>query len=80
MLFNYYYYILRTEIHHNFLLNLVFSVNTEMLIVEEPSYPQESAHSEIEIRNDSFMLTTQNNRNETHDNCGETIVSGFLQF
>ncbi|XP_005499605.2 double-strand-break repair protein rad21-like protein 1 [Columba livia] len=49
---------------------------TEMLIVEEPSYPQESAHSEIEIRNDSFMLTTQNNRNETHDNCGETIQDG----
>ncbi|KAM9260348.1 double-strand-break repair protein rad21-like protein 1 [Cariama cristata] len=48
---------------------------TEMLIVEEPSYLQESAHSETErkIRNDSFMLTSQNNRNETDDNCGETI-------
>ncbi|KAM6340267.1 double-strand-break repair protein rad21-like protein 1 [Alca torda] len=48
---------------------------TEMLIVEEPSYLQESAHSETErkIRNDSFMLTSQSNRNETDDNCGETI-------
>ncbi|KAM9648270.1 double-strand-break repair protein rad21-like protein 1 [Morphnus guianensis] len=48
---------------------------TEMLIVEEPSYLQESAHSETErkIRNDLFMLTSQNNRNETDDNCGETI-------
>ncbi|NXS46047.1 RD21L protein, partial [Balaeniceps rex] len=46
---------------------------------EEPSYLQESAHSETErkIRNDSFMLTSQNNRNETDDNCGETIVSSF---
>ncbi|NXJ70712.1 RD21L protein, partial [Rostratula benghalensis] len=44
---------------------------------EEPSYLRESAHSETErkIRNDSFMLTSQNNRNETHDNCGETIQS-----
>ncbi|XP_026718174.1 double-strand-break repair protein rad21-like protein 1 [Athene cunicularia] len=51
---------------------------TEMLRVEEPSYPQESAHSETErkIRNDSFMLTSQNNRNETDDNCGETIQDG----
>ncbi|XP_014810887.1 PREDICTED: double-strand-break repair protein rad21-like protein 1 [Calidris pugnax] len=51
---------------------------TEMLIVEEPSYLQEKAHSETErkIRNDSFMLTSQNNRNETHDNCGETIQGG----
>ncbi|XP_075023168.1 double-strand-break repair protein rad21-like protein 1 [Calonectris borealis] len=51
---------------------------TEMLIVEEPSYLQESAHSETErkIRNDSFMLTSQNNRNETDDNCGETIQDG----
>ncbi|XP_074013556.1 double-strand-break repair protein rad21-like protein 1 [Numenius arquata] len=51
---------------------------TEMLIVEEPSYLQESAHSETErkITNDSFMLTSQNNRNETHDNCGETIQGG----
>nr|XP_010311755.1 PREDICTED: double-strand-break repair protein rad21-like protein 1 [Balearica regulorum gibbericeps] len=48
---------------------------TEMLIVEEPSYLQEPAHSEIErkIRNDSFMLTSQNSRNETDENCGETI-------
>ncbi|NXX58774.1 RD21L protein, partial [Scopus umbretta] len=46
---------------------------------EEPSYLQESAHSETErkIRNDSFMLTSQNNRNETDDNCGETLVSSF---
>ncbi|NWX73547.1 RD21L protein, partial [Alca torda] len=46
---------------------------------EEPSYLQESAHSETErkIRNDSFMLTSQSNRNETDDNCGETIVSRF---
>lgn len=53
-----------------------------MLIVEEPSYLQESAHSETErkIRNDSFMLTSQNNRNETDDNCGETIVSSFHKF
>ncbi|XP_040978715.1 double-strand-break repair protein rad21-like protein 1 [Aquila chrysaetos chrysaetos] len=51
---------------------------TEMLIVEEPSYLQESAHSETErkIRNDLFMLTSQNNRNETDDNCGETIQDG----
>ncbi|XP_009891710.1 PREDICTED: double-strand-break repair protein rad21-like protein 1 [Charadrius vociferus] len=51
---------------------------TEMLIVEEPSYLQESAHSETErkIRNDSFMLTSQNNRNETGHNCGETIQGG----
>ncbi|XP_042656714.1 double-strand-break repair protein rad21-like protein 1 isoform X2 [Tyto alba] len=49
---------------------------TEMLIVEEPCYLQESAHSETErkIRNDSFMLTSQNSRDETDDNCGETIV------
>ncbi|XP_009491098.1 double-strand-break repair protein rad21-like protein 1 [Pelecanus crispus] len=52
---------------------------TEMLVVEEPSYLQESAHSETErkIRNDSFMLTSQNNRNETDDNCGETIQDGM---
>ncbi|NWI28733.1 RD21L protein, partial [Sula dactylatra] len=48
---------------------------------EEPSYLQESAPSETErkIRNDSFMLTSQNNRTET-DNCGETIVSSFHKF
>ncbi|KAM6319389.1 double-strand-break repair protein rad21-like protein 1 [Podargus strigoides] len=48
---------------------------TEMLIVEEPSYPQESAHPETErkTRNDSFMLTSQNNRNEPDDNCVEMI-------
>ncbi|NXA25297.1 RD21L protein, partial [Ibidorhyncha struthersii] len=46
---------------------------------EEPSYLQESAYSETErkIRNDSFMLTSQNNRNETDDNCGETIQGGM---
>ncbi|NXL52079.1 RD21L protein, partial [Podilymbus podiceps] len=46
---------------------------------EEPSYLQESDHSETErkIRNDSFMLTSQNNRNETGDNCGETIMRLF---
>ncbi|XP_074965172.1 double-strand-break repair protein rad21-like protein 1 [Phalacrocorax aristotelis] len=51
---------------------------TEMLIVEEPSHVQESATSETErkIRNDSFILTSQNNRNEIDDNCGETIQGG----
>ncbi|NXS92314.1 RD21L protein, partial [Jacana jacana] len=49
---------------------------------EEPSYLQESAQSETErkIRHESFMLTSQNNRNETHDNCGDTIVSSFHKF
>ncbi|KAM6053527.1 double-strand-break repair protein rad21-like protein 1 [Chlamydotis macqueenii] len=48
---------------------------TKMLIVEEPSYLQESARSETErkISNDSFMLASQNNRNETDENCGRTI-------
>ncbi|NXR68032.1 RD21L protein, partial [Rhadina sibilatrix] len=48
---------------------------------EEPSYLQEPAHSETErkIRNDSFMLTSQNDRNETNENCGEIIVSSFPQ-
>lgn len=61
---------------------MFFFINTEMLIVEEPSYLQESAHSETErkIRDDLFMLTSQNNRNETDDNCGETIVSSFHNF
>ncbi|XP_066054949.1 double-strand-break repair protein rad21-like protein 1 [Chamaea fasciata] len=51
---------------------------TEMLPVEEPSYLQEPAHSETErkIRNDSFMLTSQNDRNETNENCGEIIEDG----
>ncbi|NWZ13352.1 RD21L protein, partial [Agelaius phoeniceus] len=42
---------------------------------EEPSYLQEPAHSETgrKIRNDSFMLTSQNDRNETNENCGEII-------
>ncbi|NXJ33224.1 RD21L protein, partial [Ciconia maguari] len=49
---------------------------------EEPSYLQESAHSETErkLRNDSFVSTTRNNRNETDDICGETIVSSFQKF
>ncbi|NXC85929.1 RD21L protein, partial [Cercotrichas coryphoeus] len=44
---------------------------------EEPSYLQDPAHSETErkIGNDPFMLTSQNDRNETNDNCGEIIVS-----
>ncbi|NXE12074.1 RD21L protein, partial [Lophotis ruficrista] len=48
---------------------------------EEPSYLQESARSETErkISNGSFMLASQNNRNETDENCGRTIVSSFLQ-
>ncbi|NWU41634.1 RD21L protein, partial [Hylia prasina] len=48
---------------------------------EEPSYLQEPAHSETErkIRNDSFMLTSQNDRNETNENWGEIIVSSFPQ-
>ncbi|KAM9527941.1 double-strand-break repair protein rad21-like protein 1 isoform 1-T1 [Guaruba guarouba] len=47
----------------------------EMLIVEEPSFLQDSAHSDTErkIRQDSFMLPSENNRNETDDHCGETI-------
>ncbi|XP_023795504.1 double-strand-break repair protein rad21-like protein 1 [Cyanistes caeruleus] len=51
---------------------------TEMLPVEEPSYLQEPAHSETErkIRNDSFMLTSQSDRNETNENCGEIIENG----
>ncbi|NXB22547.1 RD21L protein, partial [Rhagologus leucostigma] len=54
---------------------------TEMLPVEEPSHLQDPAHSETErkIRNDCFMLTSQNHRNETNENCGEIIVSGFPQ-
>ncbi|NWW63481.1 RD21L protein, partial [Ifrita kowaldi] len=49
---------------------------------EESSYLQESAHSETErkIRNYSFMLTSQNDRNETNENCGEIIVSSFPHF
>ncbi|XP_075373073.1 double-strand-break repair protein rad21-like protein 1 [Mycteria americana] len=55
---------------------------TEMLTVEEPSYLQESAHSETErkLRNDSFMSTTRNNRNETDDTCGETIPQDGTAF
>ncbi|XP_027553003.1 double-strand-break repair protein rad21-like protein 1 isoform X3 [Neopelma chrysocephalum] len=52
---------------------------TGMLPVEEPSYLQESAHSETErnIRNDSFMvIPPQNARNETNGNCDETILDG----
>ncbi|NXA03543.1 RD21L protein, partial [Sapayoa aenigma] len=56
-----------------------FSINTEVLPVEEPSYLQESAHSETEreMRNDSLLLTSRNARNETSENCDETIVSSF---
>ncbi|XP_068063867.1 double-strand-break repair protein rad21-like protein 1 isoform X2 [Anomalospiza imberbis] len=51
---------------------------TEMLPVEEPSYLKEPAHSETgrKIINDSFMLTSQNDRNETNENCGEIIEDG----
>ncbi|XP_051658867.1 double-strand-break repair protein rad21-like protein 1 isoform X1 [Manacus candei] len=52
---------------------------TGMLPVEEPSYLQESAHSETErnIRNDSFVvIPPQNARNETNGNCDETILDG----
>ncbi|XP_068272573.1 double-strand-break repair protein rad21-like protein 1 [Nyctibius grandis] len=51
---------------------------TEMPIVEEPSYLQESAHPETERKNgnDLFMLTSENNRNGTDDNCGGTIQDG----
>ncbi|XP_053814848.1 double-strand-break repair protein rad21-like protein 1 isoform X1 [Vidua chalybeata] len=51
---------------------------TEMLPVEEPSYLPEPAHSETgrKIINDSFMLTSQNDRNETNENCGEIIEDG----
>lgn len=57
-------------------------MNTEMLPVEEPSYLQEPAHSETtrKTENDSFMLTSQNDRNESNENCGEIIVSSFPQF
>ncbi|NXO29619.1 RD21L protein, partial [Cisticola juncidis] len=50
--------------------------------LEEPTYLQEPAHSETErkIRNDSFMLTSQNDRNEINESCGEIIVSSFLQY
>ncbi|NXD66605.1 RD21L protein, partial [Eolophus roseicapillus] len=57
----------------------MLGAHCEMLIVEEPSFLQESAHSDTErkIRHDSFMLPSENNRNETDDHCGETIVSSF---
>ncbi|NXX83598.1 RD21L protein, partial [Urocolius indicus] len=50
--------------------------------VEEPSYLQESAHSETQrkIRNDSFKLTSQSSRVESDDNFGEAIVSSFHMF
>ncbi|XP_010019014.1 PREDICTED: double-strand-break repair protein rad21-like protein 1 [Nestor notabilis] len=53
---------------------------TEMLIVEEPSFLQESAHSDTErkIRHDSVMLPSENNRNETDDQCGETIQGAMV--
>ncbi|NXK83643.1 RD21L protein, partial [Amazona guildingii] len=51
----------------------------EQETTEEPSFLQESAHSNTErkLRHDSFMLPSENNRNETDDHCGETIVSSF---
>ncbi|XP_071615657.1 double-strand-break repair protein rad21-like protein 1 isoform X2 [Heliangelus exortis] len=51
---------------------------TEMLIVEEPSYLQEAAPLETGIRNrnGSFILTSQNKRQETDDNCGENPQDG----
>ncbi|XP_039575417.1 double-strand-break repair protein rad21-like protein 1 isoform X6 [Passer montanus] len=51
---------------------------TEMLPVEETSYLQKPAHSETgrKIRNYSFTLTSQNDRNETNENCGEMIEDG----
>uniref|UniRef100_A0A8C3QTG1 RAD21 cohesin complex component like 1 n=1 Tax=Cyanoderma ruficeps TaxID=181631 RepID=A0A8C3QTG1_9PASS len=60
-------------------------VKISSLWIEEPSYLQEPAHSETErkIRNDSFMLTSQNDRNETNENCGEMIQlkrSGVCSF
>lgn len=88
---------LRTEINSCFLLSLwdflllflffhllylFIFVNTEMLIIEEPSSLQQSAHSETErkIRNDSFVMTSQSNRNETDNNFGEILVSSFHKF
>ncbi|XP_031362420.2 double-strand-break repair protein rad21-like protein 1 [Lonchura striata] len=55
---------------------------TEMLPIEEPSYLQEPAHSETgsKIRNDSFMLTSQNDRNETNENCGEIFIEDGAAF
>ncbi|XP_069728209.1 double-strand-break repair protein rad21-like protein 1 [Phaenicophaeus curvirostris] len=51
---------------------------TEMPTVEEPS----SVHSETERKagNDSFMLTSWDNRNRTEDICGETVMSSFQTF
>ncbi|KAM6248341.1 double-strand-break repair protein rad21-like protein 1 [Porphyrio hochstetteri] len=48
---------------------------TEMLGVEEPSYLQESGHSEAErnIRNDSFLLPSHYSRNEMDEDCGQTL-------
>ncbi|NXO78444.1 RD21L protein, partial [Sitta europaea] len=57
-------------------------IRKEQDTTEETSYLQEPAHSETErgVKNDSFMLTSQNDRNETNENCGEIIVSSFLSF
>ncbi|XP_071428992.1 double-strand-break repair protein rad21-like protein 1 isoform X2 [Pithys albifrons albifrons] len=51
---------------------------TGMLPIEEPSYLQESAPSEAETNtgNDPLMLTTQNTRNETKENCDKTTQDG----
>ncbi|NXI40510.1 RD21L protein, partial [Galbula dea] len=55
---------------------------TEMLMVEEPSYLQESTYSEVErkSRNNSWILMSQMNRNEPDDNCSDTRVSSFHPF
>ncbi|NXN88743.1 RD21L protein, partial [Bombycilla garrulus] len=52
-------------------------INKEQDTTEEPSYLQEPAHSETErqMRSDSFMLTSQNDRNETNENCGGIMGS-----
>ncbi|XP_026508671.1 double-strand-break repair protein rad21-like protein 1 [Terrapene carolina triunguis] len=48
---------------------------TEMLIIEESSYLQESAHTETErtITDDSFVLALQNGRNEDANKIDEAI-------
>lgn len=50
-----------------------------MLIIEESSYLQESAHTETErtITDDSFVLALQNGRNEDANKIDEAIVSTF---
>ncbi|NXV79568.1 RD21L protein, partial [Atlantisia rogersi] len=70
----------KIKLHSNSLLNLVFFVNTEMLIEEEPSYLQGRSKTERKIRNDSFLLPSPNSRNEMDEDCGQTIVSSFSKF